>query len=304
MSTLPPIPVIDTHLHVWDVNAPWMAWLNDRPETWQPTRRDFTWRELRTELDDARVANLILVQAGMTPIETRQLLRLAAEQPSVRGVVGWASLTSARATARDLDSFAGPGADKLVGIRNNHGWAPDHEVLADPGVIHSLRVIAERGLTLDLHFRDHTELPLAVTLAERLPELTYVIDHLGKPSLGDNDALPAWAASMDRLSRLPNVYVKYSGWATFIHRTLASDVRPYIDLVLDLFGSDRVMYGGNWPVALVSGSYRRTYQATVDAIANRPRPQLEDVLHRTAERCYLRTVATSERQGRHGVRTS
>jgi L-fuconolactonase len=283
-----PIPVIDTHLHVWEVDAPWMSWLNDRPESWQPVRRDFTWPELRGELDRAGVANLILVQAGMTPLETRQLLRLAAEQASVLGVIGWVTMRSARDTEQDLGSFKGAGSAKLVGIRNNHGWEPDGNVLSAPGVVDSCRVIAEQRLTLDLHFADDTELPLAVSLAERVPDLTCVIDHLGKPRLGNGTAFTSWAASMKRLSALPNVYVKYSGWATFVHRAMAADVRPYIDLVLDLFGASRVMYGGNWPVALVSGSYQQTYQATLEAIADRSAAELEDILYRTAARCYLK----------------
>ena len=283
-----PIPVIDTHLHVWEVDAPWMSWLNDRPESWQPVRRNFTWPELRGELDRAGVANVILVQAGMTPLETPQLLQLAAEQASVLGVIGWASLRSARATEQDLGSFEGAGSAKLVGIRNNHGWEPDGNALAAPGVVESCRVIAERRLTLDLHFANDTELPLAVSLAARVPGLTCVIDHLGKPRLGNGTAFTSWAASMKQLSALPNVYVKYSGWATFVHRALAADVRPYIDLVLELFGASRVMYGSNWPVALVSGSYQQTYQATLEAIADRSAAELEDILYRTAARCYLR----------------
>lgn len=280
--------VIDTHLHVWEVDAPWMSWLNDRPESWQPVRRDFGWPELRGELDRAGVANAILVQAGMTPLETAQLLQLAAEQTSVLGVIGWASLRSARATEQDLGSFHDAGSAKLVGVRNNHGWEPEPNVLATPGVVDSCRVIAERRLTLDLHFADDTELPLAVSLAKRVPELTYVIDHLGKPRLGNAAAFASWAASMKQLSALPNVYIKYSGWATFMHRALASDVRPYIDLVLELFGASRVMYGGNWPVALVSGSYQQTYQATVEAIADLSAAELDDIMERAAARCYLR----------------
>ncbi|MEO3781176.1 amidohydrolase family protein [Micromonospora sp. B11E3] len=282
-----PARVIDTHLHVWRTDAPWMSWLGDRPSWWEPVRRDFSFAELREELDQAGVAELILVQAGTNVLETRQLLALAATEPSVRGVVGWATLTSPAATARDLDSFTGiPGADRLVGIRNNHHWPPDGDVLADPRVIDSCRVVSDRGLPLDLHFKDDRELPLAVAIAERLPELTIVIDHLGKPRLGDQSAFTTWAASMRRLAVLPNVYVKYSGWATFVRRTLATDIQPYIDLVLDAFGSHRVMYGGNWPVALVAGNYRDTYRATLDAVAGRPDSDIENVLYRTAAACY------------------
>ncbi|WP_168587492.1 amidohydrolase [Saccharopolyspora sp. ASAGF58] len=282
-----PTRVIDTHLHVWRTNAPWMSWLDDRPSWWEPVRRDFSFAELREELDQAEVAELILVQAGTNVLETRQLLALAATEPSVRGVIGWTTLTSPEATARDLDSFTDiPGADRLVGIRNNHHWPPDGDVLADLRVIDSCRVLSDRGLTLDLHFEDDRELPLAVAIAERLPELTIVIDHLGKPRLRHHSAFATWAASMRRLAALPNVYVKYSGWATFVRRTFATDIQPYIDLVLDEFGSHRVMYGGNWPVALVAGNYRDTYRATLDAVAGRSDSEIENLLYSAAVTCY------------------
>lgn len=299
-------PILDTHLHVWEAGAPWMSWLDDRPTWWQPVRRDFTFPQLRNELDAADVAELILVQAGSDLRETSQLLSLAAVEPSVRGVIGWATLSSPADTTRALDALAtGPGAELLVGIRNNHHWQPDGDILADPKVVGSCRVVAEQGLTLDLHVADDTELPLAVQLAERVPELTVVVDHLGKPRLDNPDAFSGWAASMRRLASLPNVYVKYSGWATFMRRTLAADVRPYINLVLDEFGSNRVMYGGNWPVALVAGSYIDTLRATLDAVAGRTSDELADILHRTAKVCYLAPphgAKTTAQNGRPGGR--
>ena len=282
-----PTRVIDTHLHVWQVDAPWMSWLNDRPDSWQVTRRDFPWTELRTELDHAGVDELVLVQAGMATEETLQLLALAQTQPRVLGVVGWATMRSPQALSRDLDALDSAGSTKLVGIRTNQGWAPDGDILTAPGVTDSCRVLAERGLPLDVHVQDCTQLPLAIALIDRVPDGRYVIDHLGKPLLSQPDAFEDWARSMTTLSQHRNVYVKLSGWSTFVNRVRASDVRPYADLVLDTFGADRVMYGGNWPVALVGGTYQQTYRATLEAIAHRPAEQLEDVFHRSAAACYL-----------------
>lgn len=279
--------VLDTHAHVWRASAPWMRWLADRPATWDVVRRDFTWEQLRGVLDAAGVAELILVQAGTDPQETRELLALAAVEPSVRGVVGWASLRSPQATEDDLALLAGPGAEKLVGIRNNHGWAPDGDVLATPAALGSCRLLGQRGLPLDLHVRDFTELPLVLALVEAVPEGRYVIDHLGKPALDEPGAFAPWAASMAALAGHPQVYVKHSGWATFVHRTVAADVRPYVEHVLERFGARRVMYGGNWPVALVAGGYAETYRATLDAITGLAVGDLQEILAGTAERCYL-----------------
>jgi L-fuconolactonase len=264
-----------------------MGWLSQRPSSWDAVRRDFTFAELCDALDVSGVSDLILVQACTTPTETRELLALADVEARIRGVVGWASLRSPQATERDLASFDVPGAHKLVGIRNNHGWEPDGDILARPGVRDSCRLLAQAGLPLDLHVRDYADLPLALALVDAVPEGRYVVDHLGKPDLTNPDAFAPWAASMAALASHPHVYVKYSGWATFVHRTVARDVAPYVHCVLESFGARRVMYGSNWPVALVAGTYQDTYRATLEGVEDLPADDLADVLVGTAERCYL-----------------
>jgi L-fuconolactonase len=293
MSDAAEAPIIDTHAHVWDVNAPWMAWLAQRPAAWDVVRRSFAWSELRDELDGAGVSDVVLVQAGTSTEETRMLLGFAARQPSVVGVVGWVTLTSAAAAEAGLDSLDVDGDGKLVGIRSLHRWEPDGAILSAPRAVDAYELLAERRLPLDLFLNDHTELSLAISIAERAPGGRYVIDHLGRPPIGDRSAFAAWADSMTALSELPNVYVKYSGWATLVGRTLAAEVRPFIDHVLERFGSERVMYGGNWPVALLGGSYRDTFLATLDAVADLPEADLANVLGRTATDCYGLAAARS-----------
>lgn len=282
-----PIAVIDTHVHVWDYRAPWMSWLADRPAHWDIVRRDFSWEDLERELDAAEVGELILVQACPDPRETRELLELASRNDRILGVVGWATLQSPHLMEKDLASFEVAEGDKLVGIRNNHRWIPDGEVLATPKAIDSCRLLAERRLPLDIHVPDYRDLPVVARLVQQVPEGIYVIDHLGKPALDQAEAFGPWAESMSLLSTFPNVFVKYSGWATFVRRTLATDVRRHIDLVLEQFGPHRVMFGSNWPVALVAGDYHSTYRATLAAIGHLSRPDLENILHGTAQRCYL-----------------
>ena len=282
------IRVIDTHVHVWEITSPWMAWIEGRPPSWNPVRRDVSWEDLCGVLDGSGVAELMLVQACTTPAETCRMLELASSQSRVRGVVGWADLRTLQSTEADLAAFAATGAGKLVGLRHNHRWAPvGHDGLLTGEIVPSCRLLAERRLTLDLFFPDFSELELAVGLADAVPEGVYVIDHLGRPVLDDPDAFAPWAEVMGRLAERPNVYVKYSGWATNMGRTVASDVKPCIDFVLERFGPERVMFASNWPVALVAGSYADTYRATLEAIADLPQSELEKLLRTTAERCYL-----------------
>jgi L-fuconolactonase len=264
-----------------------MGWLKNRPQSWDVVRRDFTFGQLRGELDDAGVSELILVQACTHTEETRRLLKLASKEPSIRGVVGWVSLRSGQATEADLALFSEVGADKLVGVRNNHEWEPDGAILASPDVLDSVRLLAAHGLTLDFHFPDYRTLPLAIQIAERVPEGTYIVDHLGKPLIAAEETYAGWASSISALSELPNVFIKYSGWATFLGRASASDVRRHIDFVLETFGPDRVMFGSNWPVALVAAGYQETYRASLAAIAGLTQSDLRHVLRDTAAQCYL-----------------
>ena len=282
-----PRRVIDTHLHVWKVDAPWMAWLDERPSSWDVVRRDFDFDELLTCLDSVGVADLMLVQAGTDIRETQELLRLAAGETRVRGVVGWASLRDPATTARHIDSLLNsPGGDLLKGIRNNHRWKPDGDVLATREVIAACRVVKEQGLRLDVHVEDDRDLPLVLAVAESIPELTLIVDHLGKPRIAEGRYFNDWRGWMQRLSELPNVYVKYSGWSTFLPRVDASDVAQYVASTIEMFGAFRVMYGGNWPVALVTDSYCATYEATLQAVEHCSDAELEHIFHRTATNCY------------------
>lgn len=283
MNESRPRRVIDTHVHLWRHASPWMGWLADRPANWDVVRRDFEWADLRRELDAAHVDEVILMQACTTPEETVMLLEIAAQQPSVLGVVGWATLRSPAETERQLDGFRG----KLVGLRNNHLWEPDGDVLARAECLASVRLLTERGLPLDLHFPDYTSLPLALRLVEQVPDVRLVIDHLGKPDLRDPGAFASWSAAIAPLSRHPDIFLKYSGWATFTGRTEPADVQRYIDRAIELFGTDRIIFASNWPVALVAGSYRATYNATLATLTGLSAAERDDILYASARRCYL-----------------
>lgn len=280
------IEVIDTHVHVWQADSPWMGWLDNRPSSWNVVRRDFSWENLCTELDAAGIHELMLMQASPDCEETKLYLELADNHPRVRGVVGWASLLSGERTAADLEGLRGPGFQKLVGIRNNHGWAPDGEILATSAVFDSCRLLAERGLTLDLHFQDQRELPLAIKIADQFPDLVLVINHMGKPLIAEEGFFEPWKEAIGTLAQYPNIYLKYSGWATFLGEARAGTIKPYIEYALNEFGANRVMFASNWPVALVADSYENTYRASINALPGLSQEELQALFRDTALRCY------------------
>src|SRR5580765_3236421 len=217
-------------------------------------RRDFTLADLAPLTAAAGIDRTILVQVLPSPAETAEFLALAGAPGPVAGVVGWADLTSDR-IREALDALrSGPGGAHLVGIRHLVQGEPDPRWLARPDVRRGLRAVAGAGLVYDLLTLPH-QLPAAIDTVRALPGLTYVLDHLSKPSIAAGELHP-WAALVRELAALPNVSCKLSGMVTEAGpRWTVAGLRPYAEVVLDAFGPARVMFGSDWPVCLLAASY-------------------------------------------------
>ena len=275
--------VIDTHAHVWSLDSPWMFWLPKEPFFVPKILHDYPFGQLISEMDASGVESVVLMQAGCDVAETRWFLELAASD-RVCGVVGWGTLTDPRETARQLDSLdANP---KLVGIRHNSGWVPDGEVLLEGRADESARALAERGLVLDVHMPDYRTLGPVFDFIARVPELTVMVNHLGKPDLTDPDSFAVWATGTARLATLPNAVIKYSGWSTRIEFPDPKRLQPYAEHLLEHFGDERLVFASNWPVALMSGSYHDVLQASIAALPGLDPVAAERIFAGNAERVY------------------
>ncbi|MFD7512915.1 amidohydrolase family protein, partial [Streptomyces sp. NPDC059853] len=241
--------LVDAHHHVWDLAVRPQEWL-DAP-AFAPIRRGFTLADLLPHAREAGVEGTVLVQTVTVPEETPELLALAAEREAgglVAGVVGWTELRDA-AVADTLAALrALPGGARLSGIRHQVQSEPDPHWLLRPDVQRGLAAVAAAGLVYDLVIRPH-QLPAATRAAALRPELTFVLDHLGKPPIAAGEREP-WARDLRRFAALPNTTAKLSGLVTeadWRHWTVA-DLRPYADTALEAFGPDRLMAGSDWPV--------------------------------------------------------
>lgn len=240
---------IDAHQHFWDpgrYSYPWMA-----GDAMDPVRRAFTPADLLKSLQDAHIDGTILVQTLSSLAETREFLRLDAN--FVAGVVGWVDLTSPT-VGDDLDELlAGPG--RLVGIRHQVHDEADPEWLGRDDVRRGLAEVMSRGLTYDLLVRAR-ELPVAIDVVRALPDLQFVLDHIAKPRIAAGSD-SAWTELMPALAAAPNVAVKLSGmvteanWASWT----ADDLCPFVEHVVQWFGPERLLFGSDWPVCLLAGSY-------------------------------------------------
>jgi L-fucono-1,5-lactonase len=246
---------IDAHHHFWQLSRftyPWMG-----PEL-NVLRRDFGPGDLEPLLKRNGFEGSILVQTISSLEETKHFLDLARQHPFIRGVVGWVDLKDAGLGDTLDELLALPG---LVGIRHQVHDEPDLDWLLREDVQRGLGEVARRRLVYDLLIRPvHLEVVLQVV--RRFPGLRFVVDHLAKPRItarGWDD----WAGGLAALAACPNVTCKLSGmiteadWASW----QPADLKPYLDHALSVFGPDRVLFGSDWPVCLLAGSYDRVVNA-------------------------------------------
>jgi len=275
---------IDAHHHFWDparYSYPWMA-----GEAMDQVRRAFTPEDLRGTLDTEHIDGTVLVQTLSSLPETREFLQLAAAAGFVRGVVGWVDLTSS-SVAGDLDALlAGPAGRWLTGIRHQVHDEPDPDWLARGDVRRGLAEVQLRGLTYDLLIRSR-ELPAAVDTVRKFPGLQFVLDHIAKPRIADGHD-DRWSERMPALAELPNVAVKLSGMVTEADWTTWSprDLRPFVGQVAEWFGVERLMFGSDWPVCLLAGSYQAVLGGLLEALPALTPAELDQVLGANASRIY------------------
>jgi L-fuconolactonase len=297
----PADPVTDAHLHLWDLAESPYAWLaGAAPEL----RRTAEFDHVREGLRALGVTRVILVQADDTPEDTAHLQRTAraiesagaTEDDSSLGrradggagtitradVVGWLPLTTSEAVRAAL---ADPQrTDRLVGVRHLVHDETDPGFLDRPEVARSLDLLAAAGLPLDVPDAFPRHMEQVVRVARRHPGLTVVLDHLGKPPLGDPEAMARWQAQLEAIAACPNVVAKLSGLAT----SGDGDFTAAADLALDLFGPDRLMIGSDWPIAPTPLDLDSGFAPLLAHVRTWPAADVRAVTHGTAAHIYRR----------------
>lgn len=269
---------VDAHLHLWDLERVAYPWLTDAVA---PINRTFALAEAQPQLERAGVDRVVLVQAANSVEDSAAMF--AVSSPLVAGVVAWVDLLDPATASRQLDEWSEH--EPFVGVRHLIHDEPDADWLARPAVRSSLRELASRGLSFDVIGVLPRHLEHAVSLADELPSLRLVIDHLGTPPVG-SDAAEPWSGLLSELARRPNVFVKLSGLTTLGGGSGAARLRPYVEHALDAFGPSRVLYGGDWPVSTLAGTYAETWATTEALLAGLSPAEREDVLAHAAERAY------------------
>lgn len=241
---------IDAHAHVWRRTRTPQPWID--PVGMAVLDRDFMLAELVDMQAAAGVDGSVLVQTANSVQETADLLAMA-KHPAVAGVVGWVDV-SLPVAPQLADYGAAIDAGELVGIRQLAHQDPDPQWLARADVSGGLDELAAHGLVFDLVLRPE-QIPLATTVVRAHPGTAFVLDHAGKPPIAGGD-LKDWRRDVAVLARLPNVTAKLSGLTTEADWRLwtAEQVGAAVGHALDVFGPRRLMFGTDWPVALLAGA--------------------------------------------------
>lgn len=243
---------IDSHQHFWSYDPEQYPWI--KPE-WR-IKRSFLPADLRPLLDSAGLDGCVAVQARQSLEESRWLLQLADQNPMIKGVVGWVDLRSEE-VARQLEPFASH--SKFVGVRHVVQDEPDDNFMLRPEFLRGVRRLKEFDLTYDILIFPK-QLPAAIALVRQFPEQPFVLDHIAKPLIRDG-VLEPWREQMRELAQHPNVLCKISGLVTEAKWDgwKPADFRPYLDVVLEAFGTKRILYGSDWPVCLLAGEYAQVF---------------------------------------------
>ena len=275
--------IVDAHHHFWDPARADYPWLTDELAM---IRRSFGPDDLEPLLRGAGVDSTVLVQTRSSLEETVEFLAVADRTRFVRGVVGWVDLTDPAVGDAISALRDGPGGGHLVGIRHQAHDEADADWLVRPDVVRGIEAVGRAGLVYDLLVRPR-ELPAALALARRQPDVRFVIDHIAKPPIATG-AIEPWASRIGQFAELEHVACKVSGMVTEADwtRWRPADLQPFVDHVLDVFGPDRLLFGSDWPVCLLAATYEQVIDAARLAFAGLTEDERAGVFGATAARIY------------------
>ena len=255
--------VIDAHQHFWQRQpAPFdYDWLESPGHA--AICRDFLPPHLLPHLEQAGIDRTVLVQTQHHLEENRWALKLADKFDFIAGVVGWVDLASTDCEDQLLQFLDHP---RFVGIRHVTQDEPDENFIVRDEIIAGLQILQKHRCPFDLLFY-HQHLRHAATLGRLLPDLPMVIDHLAKPRIREQHS-GEWRRELQRAAAMPNIFCKLSGMITEADwdNWKPADLKPYVETALEAFGPDRCMFGSDWPVCELAGSYQQVHQALVEVL--------------------------------------
>lgn len=253
--------IIDSHQHFWTYDPRKHSWID---ESMSVIRRDFLPGDLKKVYDENGIDGCVAVQVDQTLAETDFLLELSHQNEFIKGIVGWVDLRSANIdeVLEKYNQYT-----KVKGFRHIVQGEADHNFLLRPNFLRGISYLEKYSYTYDILVFPH-QLGAALEFVEQFPHQKFVIDHMAKPYIKDG-FYAGWATLMKEMAKHSNVYCKLSGMITEADykKWSSQQIVPYMEVVLNAFGSERLLFGSDWPVCLVAGKYSQVKHLVTDYIA-------------------------------------
>jgi L-fuconolactonase len=246
-------------------------------------RKDFMPNDLKPVYEQNNIAGCVAVQADQTLKETDFLLDLSAKNDFIKGIVGWVDLRS-NSIEDTLECYKH--ANKLKGFRHVVQGEPDPNFLLRPDFTRGISLLEKYNYTYDILVMPH-QLGAALEFVKQFPNQKFVIDHIAKPYIKDG-YYDGWALLMTEIGKIDNVSCKLSGMITEadFNTWQPSQIKPYMELVLQAFGAEKIMYGSDWPVCLVAGNYSKVKELTTEFIAKLSKNEQDAIMGQNAMNFY------------------
>jgi L-fuconolactonase len=284
---MPNFPIVDTHLHVWDPDHLPYPWLDGIPFLNKP----YLLEDYRRACGPVEVEKMVFVQAeadfSQYQAETDWVTELSQQDPRLQGIVSWAPLEQGDGARPALEKLADNSLVKS--IRRIIQFEPDPEFCLRSDFVKGLQALPDYDLTFDICIA-HVHMANTLRMVAQCPDVTFILDHIGKPDIAAQ-LLEPWKQELRQLAAFPNVWCKMSGLVTEADHQhwQREELKPYIDHVLDCFGFDRVMYGGDWPVAYQATEYPRWVETLEWAVKGCSEDELKRLFRENAIDFYRLT---------------
>ncbi len=277
-------PIVDTHVHIWDITNLTYPWLEEVPFI----NRTVTLPEYNAACGPVKVEKMVFVQCECEPTRYKQEVEWVTDQAKrdtrLQGIVSWAPLEKGEAVRSEIEELK---KNPLVkGIRRIIQFEPDLDFCLRPDFVRGVQLLAEYGLTFDICI-DYRHTAKTIQFVEQCPDVKFIVDHIGKPDI-KNNRLEPWKSEIQTLSQFNNVYCKVSSVATEADhaRWTYDDLKPFVEHIFDCFGFDRAVYAGDWPVSSQAATLPQCVEITEHFMGKCTEEDKRNVFYNNAVQFY------------------